>query len=277
MPDRDRSLRDEMERRLLALGARLPTSSLGRLGRTALTALRGGRFAWRGRRGGEIPLDVDALAAIVASVGQLKGIAMKAGQLVSYLDLQLPPELSSALAVLQTHSPPMPFERVAQILKDELADRASPLLARMDPAPAAALATPEIAVGLVGAAAVIAFILTQRNRLVLALLSADIARTAGIDVARLDLFYLLAFAVTVGLGLRYLGVLLMGSLIIIPAATAKLLARNLSGMLGIAVAVAVLATVAGEYAAARLHRATGPVIITIAAGLFFVGALARRR
>lgn len=71
-------------------------------------------------------------------MGQLKGIAMKAGQLVSYLDLQLPPELSSALAVLQTHSPPMPFERVAQILKDELADRASPLLARMDPAPAAA-------------------------------------------------------------------------------------------------------------------------------------------
>ena len=140
-----------------------------------------------------------------------------------------------------------------------------------------ALATPEIAVGLVGAAAVIAFILTQRNRLVLALLSADIARTAGIDVARLDLFYLLAFAVTVGLGLRYLGVLLMGSLIIIPAATAKLLARNLDGMLGIAVAVAVLSTVAGEYAAARLHRATGPVIITIAAGLFFVGAVARRR
>ena len=139
------------------------------------------------------------------------------------------------------------------------------------------LDTPEIAVGLVGAAAVIAFILTQRNRLVLALLSADIARPAGIDVARLDLFYLLAFAVTVGLGLRYLGVLLMGSLIIIPAATAKLLARNLDGMLGIAVAVAVLSTVAGECAAARLHRATGPVIITIAAGLFFVGALARRR
>jgi zinc transport system permease protein len=140
-----------------------------------------------------------------------------------------------------------------------------------------ALDTPEIAVGLVGAAAVIAFILTQRNRLVLALLSADIARTAGIDVARLDLLYLLAFAVTVGLGLRYLGVLLMGSLIIIPAATAKLLARNLDGMLGIAVTVAVLSTVAGEYAAAMLHRATGPVIITIAAGLFFVGTLARRR
>ena len=140
-----------------------------------------------------------------------------------------------------------------------------------------ALAAPEVALGLAGSVAVIAFILAQRNRLVLALVSADIARTSGIDVARLDLLYLLAFAVTVGLGLRYLGVLLMGSLIIIPAATAKLLARNLDGMLGIAVAVAVLSTVAGEYVAARLHRTTGPVIIAIAAGLFFTGAFARRR
>jgi zinc transport system permease protein len=140
-------------------------------------------------------------------------------------------------------------------------------------APAAA----ETALGLVGAGAVIAFIVVQRNRLVLALMSADIARTVGIDVARLDLLYLFAFAVTVGLGLRYLGVLLMGSLIIIPAATAKLLARSLTTMLGVAVAVAVVSTLAGEWVAARLHSATGPVIITIAAGLFFVGSIARRR
>ncbi|HET9594566.1 MAG TPA: metal ABC transporter permease [Anaeromyxobacteraceae bacterium] len=117
----------------------------------------------------------------------------------------------------------------------------------------------------------------RRNRLVLALMSADIARTVGIDVARLDLLYLFAFAVTVGLGLRYLGVLLMGSLIIIPAATAKLLARSLTTMLSVAVAVAVVSTLAGEWVAARLHSATGPVIITIAAGLFFVGSIARRR
>jgi ABC-type Mn2+/Zn2+ transport system permease subunit len=140
-----------------------------------------------------------------------------------------------------------------------------------------ALTAPEIALGLAGSVAVIAFILAQRNRLVLSLVSADIARTSGINVARLDLLYLLAFAMTVGLGLRYLGVLLMGSLIIIPAATAKLLARNLDGMLGIAVAVAVLSTVTGEYVAAHLHRTTGPVIIAIAAGLFFASAFVRRR
>jgi zinc transport system permease protein len=135
----------------------------------------------------------------------------------------------------------------------------------------------ELALGLAGGAAVAAFVLAQRNRLVLALVSADIARTSGIRVARLELLYLLAFALTVALGLRYLGVLLMGSLVIIPAATAKHLARSLDGMLATSVVVAVASTVAGELLAARLHRATGPVIIAIAAGVFFASLLARRR
>jgi ABC-type Mn2+/Zn2+ transport system permease subunit len=134
----------------------------------------------------------------------------------------------------------------------------------------------ELALGLAGAAAVALFVLTQRSRLVLAQVSSDMARTAGVAVARVELLYLLAFALTVALGLRYLGVLLMGSLIIIPAATAKAVARSLDEMLAIAVGCAVAATVAGELVAPRLGRPTGPVIITVAAALFFLGLPLRR-
>jgi ABC-type Mn2+/Zn2+ transport system permease subunit len=135
----------------------------------------------------------------------------------------------------------------------------------------------EVALGLLGSAAVVAFVLTQRDRLVIALVSADMARTSGIAVARLELLYLLAFAFTVALGLRYLGVLLMGSLVIIPAATAKHLARSLDGMFAIAVGVAVTATVTGQYLAASLQRSTGPVIIVIAAAIFFASLVSRSR
>ena len=135
----------------------------------------------------------------------------------------------------------------------------------------------EVALGLAGALAVAAFVLAQRNRLILALVSADIARTSGIRVARLELLYLLAFALTVALGLRYLGVLLMGSLVIIPAATAKNVARSLRGMLTIAVVVAVLSTVGGALLAMRIQRPTGPLIISVAAAMFFVSLLLRRR
>lgn len=135
----------------------------------------------------------------------------------------------------------------------------------------------EVALGLAGALAVAAFVLAQRNRLILTLVSADIARTSGIRVARLELLYLLAFALTVALGLRYLGVLLMGSLVIIPAATAKNVARSLRGMLTIAVVVAVLSTVGGALLAMRIQRPTGPLIISVAAAMFFVSLLLRQR
>src|SRR5581483_10520631 len=102
-----------------------------------------------------------------------------------------------------------------------------------------AISRAEIAFGVLAAAAVVAFILARRQALVLALVSPDIARTAGIDLPRLNLLYLQMFALTIALGLRYLGVLLMGSLIIIPAAAANRLARNLNQMLAAAVAIAV--------------------------------------
>jgi ABC-type Mn2+/Zn2+ transport system permease subunit len=135
---------------------------------------------------------------------------------------------------------------------------------------AGALGRSEIFFGLVAAAGIIAFVVTKRNELILTLVSPDVATTAGIDVRRLDFFYLQMFALTIALGLRYLGVLLMGALIIIPAATAKRLARNLSGMLIAAVFVAVTSTVLGTYLAFRLHRETGPLIVTVATGCFLL-------
>lgn len=122
----------------------------------------------------------------------------------------------------------------------------------------------------------VAFIITQRHRLIVALVSPDVARTAGIDVPRLNLLFLQMFALTIALGLRYLGVLLMGALIIIPAATAKRLAANLNGMLVIAVTCAVVSTVTGSSAAAWLHRETGPFIVLAATTCFLVSLAWRR-
>jgi len=138
---------------------------------------------------------------------------------------------------------------------------------------AGALSVAEVAFGLAAAAGVVAYILTRRSSLILTLVSPEIAHTSGVAVARLDLFFLEVFALTVALGLRYLGVLLMGSLIIIPAATARRLARSLDGMLATAVLVAVVSTAVGTWASRSLGRPTGPLIITVAAGFFLVSLL----
>jgi ABC-type Mn2+/Zn2+ transport system permease subunit len=134
----------------------------------------------------------------------------------------------------------------------------------------------EIVAGLGAALLVVGFLWRARSRLVIALISRDLARAAGIEVPRLDLFYLLAFALTVALGLRYLGVLLMGSLIIIPAATAKHLAGSLNAMLFISTALAVASTLIGYWAASLFHLQTGPLIIIVAAVGFFLSLVKRK-
>jgi zinc transport system permease protein len=139
-----------------------------------------------------------------------------------------------------------------------------------------ALNPTEVAFGLLAPLGVVVFLVRARNRLLIALVSPDLARTVNINVERLNLGFLLAFAVTVALGLRYLGVLLMGSLIIIPAATAKHLARNIRAMFLVAVGVSVGSTLLGSALAAVLPLPTGPLIIAVAAACFFVSLAWRR-
>lgn len=125
-------------------------------------------------------------------------------------------------------------------------------------------------------AGIITFIVRHRHHLIIALVSKDVARTAGIDVRWLNLLYLQAFALTIALGLRYLGVLLMGALIIIPAATAKRVAVGLSGMLVVATVVAMAATAAGTWMAAWFGRDTGPLIVVASATMFALSLAWRR-
>jgi len=80
----------------------------------------------------------------------------------------------------------------------------------------------------------------------------------------------------VALAMKLVGVLLITALLIIPAATAKRLARNLTEMLILAVVIALGVTEAGTLAAAWLEREPGPIIV-ILGGLVFLASLARSR
>src|SRR5262249_39048986 len=94
-----------LERLRAEEGAPIPTSALGRLRRTALTGARVGLGALAGKmRGRDLnlgSLSPEALARLVESFGELKGVAMKVGQILSYVDGSLDPEARQLLAVLQ--------------------------------------------------------------------------------------------------------------------------------------------------------------------------------
>jgi ABC-type Mn2+/Zn2+ transport system permease subunit len=135
---------------------------------------------------------------------------------------------------------------------------------------------PEIVFVLLAAVGIVWFVIAERNRLVVMIVSPDLARTAGVNVRRVDLAYLLLFALTIAIGLRYLGVLLMGALIIIPPVTARGIARNLREMLTLSVVLAVLATLIGEGVASWTGLEAGPVIVLVAAAGFLLSLLLPR-
>ncbi len=139
------------------------------------------------------------------------------------------------------------------------------------------LSPPESLVGIILSALIIIFILSYKEKFTLSFLSADLAKTAGLNVPRLNLFFLLLFVITVILGLKFLGVLLMGSLIIVPAAASRNLARNFNADLAISVAAALVSVALGLILASRYETEIGPTIISVAAAIFFISIFLKRR
>jgi predicted unusual protein kinase regulating ubiquinone biosynthesis (AarF/ABC1/UbiB family) len=76
--------------------------------------------------------------AMLAELDQLKGIAMKVGQVLSYMDVGLPPETARRLQALQRGSRPLPLSTVAAVIERELGAPLISLFDTFDPAPGAA-------------------------------------------------------------------------------------------------------------------------------------------
>lgn len=75
---------------------------------------------------------------MVETFAELRGVAMKVGQMLSYVDDTLPPEVKKVLAMLQRDAPPMPFEVVKGRIEEELGKPLDQLFAWFDETPLAA-------------------------------------------------------------------------------------------------------------------------------------------
>jgi ABC-type Mn2+/Zn2+ transport system permease subunit len=76
---------------------------------------------------------------------------------------------------------------------------------------------------------IIAIVATQQiyKRLVLGMISEDLAISKGINIGRVNLVYLLLVSLIVAVGIQVTGTLLVGFLVIVPAAAAKSVSSNL--------------------------------------------------
>ena len=112
--------------------------------------------------------------------------------------------------------------------------------------------------------------------LLTATLDADLARAEGIKVERVQLLFMLAIAVTIAMAMKVVGILLVTSLLILPAAAARMLSRTPEQMAIISAGAGALAVILGLNASLYSDSPGGPSIVVAAACLLVLAALARQ-
>ena len=122
-------------------------------------------------------------------------------------------------------------------------------------------------VELYGIFATVAFVLlvllSQWQRLVLTTVHADLARSEGVRTDTMNILLIAALTLTVATMAQIVGILLVASMLILPAACARLLATSPLMMAITAAGVAVISALVGIYAALLLHLPAAASVVTV--------------
>jgi len=104
----------------------------------------------------------------------------------------------------------------------------------------------------------------------------DLAHVCGVRVRLANFLFVLVLTVTVALTIHLLGIILVTSLLVVPAATARNVSRNLRQQIISSVIVGIVGALAGTILAYRLDVPCGPAIVMSCIGLFILSMPAGR-
>lgn len=107
-----------------------------------------------------------------------------------------------------------------------------------------------------------------RAALLTSTISEDIARASGISVSRTNLLYLLLVALIVAVGAKFVGALLMGSLVIIPAAAAQNVARSFGQYTTLSAIFGIAGAVVGVLLSFFIGVSPGPLVVLCTVTIF---------
>ena len=113
------------------------------------------------------------------------------------------------------------------------------------------------------------------RKLLLLTIDEDIARTQGIQVAWMQWQFMLLISVLVAVSLKIVGIVLITSLLIIPAAAARPFARTPEQMAIMAGVIGVVAVVGGLYGSLTWDTPSGPSVIVAGLMCFLAANLGK--
>ncbi|WP_373778862.1 zinc ABC transporter permease subunit ZnuB [Glaesserella sp.] len=113
------------------------------------------------------------------------------------------------------------------------------------------------------------------KKLISITVSPELAQIEGLNVARLRLLLMVLTALTIALSMKFVGALIITSLLIIPSATARRFAKTPETMVGYAILFSILSVTGGLIFSAFKDTPAGPSVV-VCAGLLFLISLCKK-
>lgn len=114
------------------------------------------------------------------------------------------------------------------------------------------------------------------NRFALTFLNRSLAQSRGVDIWAMETFFACIVALVVAVSIPWVGLLVVNSLLIIPAATSRNLAKNSRQYVLIAFCISLVAGIAGLVFSYYWGSATGATVVLVAMVLYIFSLLLRR-
>ena len=108
------------------------------------------------------------------------------------------------------------------------------------------------------------------NHLLLDSLDTSLGRVSGVSSAFIDYLFVMLLTAAIIVSLKVIGALLVESMVVVPAAAARNLARTTRGYLTLSILTAFAAGIGGLFISSRLLVPSGGAVVLAMSGLFFV-------
>ncbi len=137
--------------------------------------------------------------------------------------------------------------------------------------------TTDIIIIYIGGTAILAIMFMIWRSLLTATISPDLAHTEGLNPQRSNLVFTLLIAGVIAMAMKVIGIILVTSLLIIPAASARSFASTPEKMAAIASAIGIISVIAGLWGSLKFDTPSGPSIVVAAFAIFILSIIPRPR
>lgn len=115
------------------------------------------------------------------------------------------------------------------------------------------------------------------NRMLLISINQSLAASRGVNTLLVEMLFTVAIAVTVTITIQWVGLLIINSLIVLPAAASRNVTRNVRQYHAVSVGISLFSGITGLIASYYWNTVTGATIVLIASAIFFLFFLARKK